>query len=256
MPSLDRAFGLLLLGAAVLAGCQSPTLPDPNDPNDVTVVQPQVLRASLRGAAEALNERLEKGEIDQQRYDQLMAEYAEDLLGQTKIERIPHGQAWEYAEIFRTAQRWQDAEKVLRIAVKAAKNEDRRVNDSLRLAHALAQLNKVPEALEVARSTFDTPAQEKAPILTAVLLEIVPAAKGKGSDMELARLLEDAIGQADQTIVDPDTQPGSAFIAARPHHIRNAWRTVVDLYRAVGREDLAAEAIRREEEASRRGNTI
>jgi predicted negative regulator of RcsB-dependent stress response len=247
---------LLLVACLCAFGCQSGTLPDPNDPNDVSVVQPDVLRSSLKGASDALLERMAKGELDRSEFERYMAEYANKLLESTNIQAIPPERAWEYGEVFRTAKRWPEAEKVLRLAVKSAKNEDRRVNDTLRLAHVLAQEGQVAEAVKLARTTFDTPPQEKAPILTAVLLEIVPAGRGKGSDLELAKLLEDAIPQAEQTLVDNKTESGEAFIFARPHHIHNARRTVVELYEDAGRSDLAERAMQREEEASRRRNPI
>lgn len=233
------------MAGCLLVGCETAVLPDPNDPNDVSVVQPDVLRNSLKGASDNLNQRLAQREINQRQYDALMAQYANDLLNTTNIEAIPPSRAWEYAEVFRTAKRWKEAATVLKVAVKAAKSQDRRVNDTLRLAQALAYENEVPEAIQTAKKVFDAPAQEKAPILLAVLYEIVPAARNKGKDVDLATLLEDAIEQAQQTLVDPNSDAGKMFLAARPHHVRNAWMTVLDLYSAAGRDDLAQKAMRR-----------
>lgn len=240
--------GLVLAIIVGSVGCRTGTLPDPNDPNDVTVVQPDVLRNSLAGAADALNDRLSNGEIGPQDYERYMAMYANQLLANTKLDAVPPNRAWEYAEVFRTAERWNEAEVLLKVAVKAARTEDRRVNDSLRLAQVEAKLNNLPEAIRLARSTFDTKPQEKAPILTAILLEVVPAGEGKGDDVGLAKLLEDAIPQAEQTVVDPKTEAGAAFEFARPHHIRNAWNKVIELYDRSGHHDLALRAMQSEDE--------
>lgn len=229
----------------MLAGCQSGTFPDPNDPADVGTLQPEVLMNNLKGASQNLNERKAKGEIDDKAYKRYISEYARKLLASVKIESVPPERYWEYAEVYRTAELWPETEVWARRAVKAAKNQDRRVNDSLHLAQALANLNRVPEAIQVARSVFDTPPNEKAPIITAVLLELVPAASGKGSDIEVAKLLEDAIQQAHQTVVDGNSEAGKMYLMARPHHVNNAWHTVINLYRMAGRDDLADAAAKR-----------
>jgi hypothetical protein len=54
--------------------------------------------------------------------------------------------------------------------------------------------------------------------------------------------LEDAIAIHERTVVDPETVEGMAFLAARPHHIRNAYALAIRLYEAGGREDLAEAA--------------
>jgi hypothetical protein len=98
-------------------------------------------------------------------------------------------------------------------------------------------LGQLPDAFKTARQAFNAAPEASAPILPAVLLEMVPAARGKGHDEELAELLEEAIGKHMATVVDPGTVAGVAFLAARPHHVRNAWRTIIEIY-----------AIRRSEE--------
>jgi hypothetical protein len=62
------------------------------------------------------------------------------------------------------------------------------------------------------------------------------------ADVELAQLLEGAIQQHLETIVDPRTIPGRMFLLARRHHIHNAWDKVIDLYRKSGENGLAEEA--------------
>jgi tetratricopeptide (TPR) repeat protein len=236
---------LLLALCAAACGCKTGTLPDPNDPNAAGVVQAAVLRNSLDGAADAIFSRVRRREISDAQGRRMLAQYANELLASVKIDKVPPEMAWEYADVFRTARRWKEARQFLEVAVKSAKNEDRRVNDSLRLAETMARMGDVKEALPVVRSTFSAPPQEKAPILIGVLLEFVPAARGKGQDVEVARVLEGAIDQAGKTLVDPNTEAGAAFLFARPQHSNRAWATVIELYQAAGRDDLARQAAER-----------
>ncbi len=237
--------GPVLLLGALTAGCHTRTLPDPNDPNDVGSLQPEVLRRDLKYASESLWERRVKGEISEETFQTLISQAANELLDKVHVDQVPRSKAWQYGEVFRTAKRWKQAEKFYRIAAKAAKDEDRFVNDNLHLAQVMCENGEVAEAIPIARSTFKSSPGAKAPILWAVLLEIVPAAKGKGHDLELASLLEGAIGQAEQTFVDPKTGPGSAFLMARPFKIRDAWMTIIDLDTAAGRKDQADAARKR-----------
>lgn len=235
----------------LLAGCHFGQLPDPNDPNGRNVVQPDVLRNNLMSAAQSIFDRVGRGEISDRRGQELLSKYANQLVDSIHVERIPPDRAWEYAEVFRAAKRWKEAERFLEIAVKHAPNEDRRVNDSLRLAQAMAYLHEVPQAIPIVRSTFTTTPPNKAPILISVLLEFTPAAQGQGHDAEVASVLEDAIPQAWQTVVNPNTEPGAAFLLARPHHTQNAWAKVIELYQSAGRPDLAREAAKRSAEFDR-----
>lgn len=239
----------MVLGIAV-AGCQTKTLDDPNDPRVAGVLAPDVIRRQLKGTSDMLMERVARGEIDDARFRELIAQRANELLKDLPVDRIDPARAWEYGEVLRTAKRWEQAKRVLAIAVAHAekgRDEDRRVNDILRLAHAEAMLGEVPAALTTARRAFNAAPEASAPILPAVLLEIVPAARGKGHDVELAQILESAIGKHIETVVDPKSQGGLAFLGARPYHIRNAWRTVVELYAKSGEDEKARRAIERSE---------
>jgi len=232
---------LWLLGAAVLAGCQSPTLPDPNDPAAMGVVAPDVLRNNLSGASKSFFGRVESGEISDAEARKLLSDYAKVLLAEVSPDKVSADRAWEYAEVLLVAERWTQAKTFLEVAVKNAKNDDRRVNDTLRLARVEAMLGDIPKAIELARSTFDAPPSDKGPILLATLFEIVPAGRGKKHDPSLAELLVDAIPQMEQTVVDESTESGKTFIIARPVHIRNAYTLAVQLLAESGDRKRAQE---------------
>lgn len=216
--------------------------PDPNDPSKVGVLQPEVLRQNLRAASDATNARVAKGEFSEERGAELLRQYAEKEIGTIDLEHIPVDKAWEYAEVFLAAKEWRLARAALIVALREPLNEDRRVNDTLRLATAEAHLGDVPRAIELARATFDTPDTQAAPILMACLYEIEPAAKGTGHDAALAQLLEDAITQHQRVKVNRRTDAGRAFLQARPHHIRRAWGEIVRLHEGVGDTRAAEQA--------------
>jgi len=222
-------WGLGLAGAILLAGCQSPTLPDPNDPKNAGVMAPEVLRRNLAGAANAFFDRARHREITDPEARKMLADYATELLKDIRPDAVQPDQAWEYAEVLIAANRFADAEKMLLMALKNAKTEDRRVNDSLRLARCQAVLGDVKAAIATARSTFTAAPRDKAPILLAVLMEIVPAGRGKGSDAELAQLLSDAIDQGKQASVDQASESGKNYLMALPYHITRAQRVITEL---------------------------
>lgn len=229
----------------------------PEDPNDVRrspMLALSIIKNNLQADSEDLMHRVHKGEITDQQFHEYMSKAAQMLLdqGEVKPTKIPAHEAWEYGEIYITARRWKDAKTVLETAVKAAKGEDRRVNDNLRLARVLAELGDVKSAVSTARSTFNTPDEGSAPILPATLYEIIPAGEGKGADPELAALLEEAIKCEDRTIVNPESVAGQSFLAARPAHDRRAWRKVVELYETSGKIDDARKAEQRAEAALKR----
>jgi len=235
-----------------LAGCQSGHIPNPNDPEDVGAVSPDTLRRNLGAVTDSLANRYASGELTGQEYRDYVTKAATELLAAADPDGIKPEQAWEYAEVLRDAKEWKEAEPVLRIAVKYAKtthNEDRRINDSLRLAVAQANLGQVAEAIKTTRGTFDAQPKDSAPVLVAVLLEIVPAARGKGHDLELAKLLEDAVTVHMHAKVDPNSDAGRAFLMARPYHVSNAWGLASELYHSAGRDDLAAVARRKRAES-------
>ena len=232
-----------------MAGCRFGTLPDPNDPREVGLMQAQVIRNRLKGLSDMLNARQAKGEITDLQTKEIIARHAQELVDTIDLNKVPASQAWEYGDIFLTAKQWPTAERILRVAVQKAPSEDRRVNDTLRMAWAQAEQGKVKESIATARQVFDTDDANAGPILPAVLLQIVPAARGKGHDIQLGKLLEDAIAQHERVIVKPDTQAGLDFLLAKPFHIRDAWQRAAQLYQGAGAEELARRAASKSIEA-------
>jgi tetratricopeptide (TPR) repeat protein len=246
---------LILAGLAFSAvlGCQLPTLPDPNDPTNAGVMAPDILRRNLSGAADAFFDRVRRGEISEQEGKRMLAEYATGLLNDVRPEQVSPDRAWEYAEVLMTANRWKEARSMLEIAVKNPPTEDRRVNDNLRLARCQAMLGDVKTAITTACSTFDAKPNDKAPILMAVYLEIAPAGEGKGEDLELGQLIDDAIEQGKQTTVDVNTEAGKNFAFALKFHIRAAYIKAAELYDRAGRADLAERDRSKAQAISRNG---
>lgn len=237
---------LALLPIIVLViGCKTSILPNPNDPADVGALPADTIRDQIKSISDTLMLHVYRREINDTEYKALMKEAAEKLLVGYNADKIDPAQAWKYADSLIVAQRWADARFTLEIAIQNAKethNEDRRVNDSLRLARAFAELGQVEQAVKAARSVFNAKPVDSAPILFGVLYEIVPAARGKGKPVELAHLLEDAISIGLKVQVNMASREGQAFIRTRPHHVGQAWTTIASLYAEANMPEKASEA--------------
>lgn len=230
----------------LLGGCRIDSYPDPNA-HDHKVIDPFVMMRNLEQLHLMLGRRVAEGEITPDIKDIMIRQQAQAFVKELDLETIDDDDAWRFADVLRQAGRWEDAYKALQIAVQDPETEDRRVNDNLQFARVAAHLGKVDEAIKAAKSTFDAEPREKAPILLAVLKEIVPEGKGKGHDAELGQLLEGAIEQHTLVVIDPNSPAGIAFTAAYPIHISEAWNTTIRLYRSANREDLMRPAIDKSE---------
>ncbi|MEZ0325887.1 MAG: hypothetical protein ACAH95_08265 [Fimbriimonas sp.] len=233
----------LLLAAMACLGCQTGTLIDPTEAN--SDMSPEILRDNLKSISDSLIQRRIKGEITGEQYRELIAKAAAELVEEMDLEHVEPGEAWQYGEVLRAARNWEVAEKLLQIAVehaKTKKSEDRRVNDTLRLAQVQASLGKVQAGIRTASEVLDAKPSDSAPILLAVLYEIVPAARGREHDAELAELLEASIQKHLGATVETSTQEGQAFMAARQHHVSGAYVQLANLYDAAGMSSAAAEA--------------
>ena len=250
MKAVSRWF-LSSLAVLATAGCLAPVPPDPNDPGvNNGAKNVDSLLKSLTWMSNQVNDRRLRGELTDEEGKAALKRFAQGLLKNASEEPPKPEEAWKYADLYRNAGRWRDARRTLKQAVeyaKQTKNEDRRVNDTLRLAQAMANLGEVKAAIKTARTAFDAGDRDAAPILPATLLEIVPAAAGKGHDALLAVLLEEAIKHHRRTIIDPESDAGKAFLATRWRHIADAWKRVIELYQSGGQKELARQAALRAE---------
>lgn len=246
-----------LIAGLILSGCSLGQIPDPNAYNrGAHLVDGRILLRNIQSAHADLQRRVNEGEISERAKDRMIRELVDGMAANIDPKQVPDDQAFAFADILRQAGRLQDSEALYRRAVEAAQTEDRRINDSLQLARVLALEGKVEEAIKTTRSTFDSDPTEKAPILMAVLYEIVPAGLGKKRDVELADLLLEAIDQQMMVVVDTATEGGENFLAAAPSHVSNAWQTALRIYRDANREDRMRDAIKKRESMARGYGTI
>lgn len=240
---------ILLLGIAVgLAGCHTGTLPNPNDPKDVGFITVDNMKDQLGCISDALFSREAKGQIDDKTFHDLLALAAAKLLKGVDVARTDISKQYELAGVMMDAREYKDSKEHWEAAIRWAKangKDDLWVNASLKLAQVHARLGDIPEAIKTARSVFGVQPSGAAPILYGTLYEITPVARGKGHDIELARMLEDAMIIDLHVYIDPQFQSGRDFLRARPAHLRRAWETVRELYRDAKRPDLEEEARKR-----------
>lgn len=241
-----------LMLAAGLAGCQSGKLPDPNEAAFIAE-SPEIMMRNLVNWRTRLDRRVARRELSPAERDKIMGAKVSEYLELITPEMATPENAWIYGDLYRDAGRWQEAYRLYDMARKAAATEDRKVNDSLRFARAAARLGRHEEALTAVTSTFATKPEEKAPILPAVLYEVIPAAEqgGKEPAAKYAKALEEAVKQHFATVVDAATEPGRNFLAARPIHVQKAWTKIVSLYQKAGDPSGARAALARADKVSR-----
>ncbi|HRD31969.1 MAG TPA: hypothetical protein PLS15_09825 [Fimbriimonadaceae bacterium] len=247
--TLRNNFGYSL-GLAALAfasfGCQTDVIDYPLDPQQVGQVDADLVLRTYNAHRERLEVRVAKQGLDPKEKDRLLREFLKTFTDTTDTGNIPIEKAYQYADMFRLAGDWKTAENLYGASVKWAegrKDYDRFTNDALRQAWCLAELGQVKPALALARRTYTVPPAAKAPILFAVLYEITPAARGKGEDKELAKLIADACAQHVQVRVDPASASGQALIQGRAYHMRVAMNTVIELYGNDARNPEARELV-------------
>lgn len=222
----------LFLGSIGLLGDAVP--PDPNDYETPNVDRLGLMERDLRRMYERLTVKRLSRRVDAETSERVFREFAESVADQVFITQVPKTEAFRYGEIFRAARQWSKARDAFRLAVSAAgDNEDRRVNDLLRWAHAEAELGQVEEAVRIVRQTFDAPPGNKPPILMGVYLEIVPAARReRGDERLLGRLLLDAMKQNLEAEVVPESPSGQMFLWAQPRHLLRAADLAAELFQA------------------------
>ena len=257
-PFLRIAGGAMLISLVILltaSGCRTYRMPDPNNPGDSGRIRPDVLSRNVETYQNRLRAKIESGEINDEERRNLISEYIETHTEGITPEDVDPEFAWHFGEVYREIENWEQSYAFFKIAAENAQTEDRRVNDSLKLALAAAMLERPEEAISVARSVFDCPPTDKAPILPAVLYEIAPAATDQGVNTEVTELLVEAVEQHLQVVVDPESAGGAAFLLAKPHHISLAYAAAMQLYQVAGNTERARELVQeRDEVLSRFGN--
>lgn len=224
----------LVLAALVACGCQAPTIPNPNDPDDVGLVSPDVLSANLASLQQFLVERMLKGEITRVQADKYMAEEGAKMVDHIKVKDIPQGLVSEYANIFRIANDWKKAKEAYEVAAKFAKNGEKKNIDTLRLAVCKAALGDAKEAIQISKKVVEEKDADMSSALTIVYMELVPRAKGQHEDRALADLLIEIVKKYKAVKIDPNSEGGLSQGLARAYHIQRALQAAYDLYSAAG----------------------
>lgn len=249
---MRRLLPLLLLAGCAL-GCKTGVYPDPNEPAKGYAATPDILQRNLSSISDSLLAKRVKGYITTQQYKNLLAKAADELVTDMDLEHVAPADAWRYAEVLRAGRNWKAAERMLEVAVKAAraeKNEDRRINDTLRLAEVKAYMGEYDASIETANSVMDAAPADSAPILPAILYEIAPVLKGHDRDDKTAMLLESAADKHLKTVVDGSSDAGKDFIAARPFHVRKAYGLAADLYGDAGDKAGRERILERDQQAT------
>jgi tetratricopeptide (TPR) repeat protein len=250
-PRTKLKWMLLLAIGAICFGCRLSSPPDPNDPKNAPPDElAKTLRKNLQTAADDLNQRVIARQMSDAERNRLLAEKAKELLAQGDPKHCAPKDAWIYADLMLTEKDYADAIPLLKTAVKYAesvKDDDRRVNDSFRLARAMAQLGQIEPALTLAQSIISSKPADPGPVLPSVLLQLAPLTEGKGHDEQLAKLLEEAIHEHLREKVDPTSDAGKMFLAAKPYHIHRAWDKIVILLYNSGHPDQAKAAQAKED---------
>lgn len=237
--------------ALVCAGCARTWTSDPNQ-RAGGLVDGDVLARNLAAVVTDLDERVARGEATPEVREQRLKEYLDRTLKGVDPGKVPAVWAWQYGDAYRLKGEWEEAGRLYERSLAAAKDEDRRVNDSLRLARVRAHQGRHDEAIKLVRATFDAPPPDKGAILMAVVYEIVPEGRGTGPKKEYAKLLAEAVRQHEATVVAVGTSSGAAFLEARPAHVRRAYLMAAELALAAGDRDLARQYLGRSEEAASR----
>lgn len=238
---------VLLTAFFSLIGCQSGTIPDPNNIDAKTMVRGDILLRNVGELSQMLDQRVGRGEINEEQRGRILEREVKKMVAKVDPTKVTNREAWQFGDVYRLGGQWETALELYKRAVDSAKTNDRKVNDSLRLARAQAHLGKVDDAIRTCRSVFNVDPKDKAPILMAVLYEVVPEAAGKGKDLELARLLEDSIKQHKETLVNVTEEGGRAFLRARPVHVHTAWMRVAQFYQGLKMDKEAREAVVKDE---------
>lgn len=232
---------------SLIGGCHFAQLSDPNEIVGAQTIDAEVVQRNIAQSYDVLSKRVQKNEITEEEMKSMIGKTVKQITDQVEVSSIPDAGAWRFADLFRQAGDLKTARALYERAIKVARDEDRRVNDSLQLARVIALEGDIDGAIKVAETTFSAPPKEKAPIMMSALYEIFPAGKGKGKDVELALFLERAIDQHMLVQVDSSSSAGKTFLEVMPIHIGKAWDLVLGTFAREQRTDLFDAAIKHRE---------
>lgn len=239
---------LVFLVIVMLGIAKNATPPDPNDPGQNPDNSVEIAEKNISELFWRLDALVRRKVMTPEESRKVLVQYATNHVEKINVASVRTSEAFRYAELLRTAERWSEAQKYFEMAmVNEPKNSDRIVNSRIRIAHCLAMQGKPEEAIKMAREAFDAPPGNKPSILLGVYMEVAPAARGQGMDVELARLIADAVDQHLMSTVDGASLPGQAFLNSRRHHIGAAFRLAKQL--AIGDAALESELAKREKAA-------
>lgn len=198
--------------------------PDPNDPLQNPADAITIVRKNLASLYFRLEYRRLRRQITVERRDELMREEAERAIAIVRRLGVKEEEKFEYGEILRTAREWEAGAEAFResAAYFKGRNVDLAINSLIRQAHCYAELGEAEKAVRTARETFSAPPGNKPSILLAVYLEIAPALYRVGKTEGLPELIEGAMRQHAEAVVDVNSTAGVAFEKARRYHIVQA----------------------------------
>lgn len=235
---------LLALGlpAAVFFGLKDSV---PPDPNDVLQAESGGLALATRNVEElfwTLENKRANGDLDDQRASDLLQQYARQQVEQVRRTGAEKESTFTFGELLRAGKLWAEAQKVYEQVIEEnPKNEDLFVNSKLRIAQCLAAQNRVPEGLAAIRETFWASSGNKPPILLGVYLDFAPVARGKGHDVEIAKVIREAVNQHLEASVNPASVSGQAFLGARRIHVQRAFQIAIALLDQAQAVDLSSQ---------------
>lgn len=237
---------MITLGAACLSLLlflfivKDATPPDPNSVEQAGDRALEVAENDLQDSYYFLQDRITKHEITNDQSKELLkvraAHYCDIIAGNPVLAT----NNYRFAELLRTAERFDQAAKYYQLAIEHEKaNEGRTINAKLRLAICEMHLGKFQDALTQVQSTFSSSKPLKGTILLSVYLDIAPLYTGQDLKKEFAVLVHDAIGQHIDAEIDPDSMEGKRFLNARHHHLVKAWELAIQMIMDAGDTETA-----------------
>lgn len=249
--SRGRANALWFTGVALLLAMGMPALvfyglkdSVPPDPNDVLQVDSGGLAIATRNVEQFfwnLEAKQANGDLDADRAKVLLEEYARSQVEAVRRTGAEKESTFMFGELLRAGKLWSEAQAAYEQVLKESPdNEDLFVNSKLRIAQCMAAQDRVEEGLAAIRETFSASAGNKPPILLGVYLDFAPYAQGKGHDVELAKVIREAVDQHLAANVNPTSVSGQAFLGVRRIHVSRAFLLAIALLDKAQAVDLSS----------------